>query len=453
MVILEIVEVGLLSVPLAYQLDGQFEGTISLSPSSLELTNNEQGSFEVKATGDLDINWEIVEYPNWMNFDNNLSGWISAGQSSTVYYNANAKDLDAGQYKDQVKFKFNGENYVTMSVALNVTVVNGVPILHDGLCIGSGYNEASDLLFVVTKSPNRILCFKDDTSEPEIIELKRVPEGMALSEDQSTLAISFSNTEITTYNAVTREEIKTYDANGVAESLVFGSPTNLYFLNNSSSTSSYKFLNSLNLETGNLIRSNNNEGGYDYLRKVPGKDIIVTSRTGWSPEFIVLYYNTNLGEVNDMNEYRVSPNGIWPSDDGMQLLAGSRIVYKIPEYNPDASYFYAEDMPVGGEVEWPYSEKVIGMTSKSSLKLIYCVTENSSFDTGLNLHVYNYSTLVEVQNIDINVDNVSYSDYWTYRPIGVFSNLNGSKLWIVQSFPDRDDVSKSTWRKVRVDIP
>lgn len=453
LVVVEIAEVGFLGVPLVYQLDGQVEGTISLNPSSLKLTNNEQGSFEVKATGNIDINWEIVDYPNWMNFDNSLSGWTGSGQSSTVYYNANATDLDVGQYEGEIKFRFNGENYVTMSVVLNVTVAGGVPRLYDGLCIGSGYNEASDLLLVVTRSPNRILRFKSNVAQPEIIELNRVPKGMALSEDQKTLVVSYSNSEITTYDAVSGEAIKTYQSTGVAECLAFGSSTYLYYLSAGSSNSDYKYLYSLNLESGSLLRSADDEGGYDYLRKVPGKNILITSKTGWSPEFIVLYYNTHQGAVNDMNEYRVTPYGIWPSDDGTRIMSGSRVLYKIPAYNSDGSYFDAEDMPVDGELEWPFSEKVVGMVSKSNLGLIYCVTENGSFDTGLNLHVYNASTLVEVQTIDTDSDNVTYGDYWTHRPTGVYPNANGTKVWVVQSFPDRDDVSKSTWRRVEVDIP
>jgi hypothetical protein len=179
----------------------------------------------------------------------------------------------------------------------------------------------------------------------------------------------------------------------------------------------------------------------------------VTSKTGWSPEFITLYFNTDIGHVNDINEYRISPYGVWPSDNGERLLTGSRTIYKIPGFNAANSRLQAEDMPIGGELEWSSNEKVVGLLSQNALDRIYCVNEIGSFDTRIQVHIFNSTTLVEEQSIEVVSENVEFSDYWTYRHTGVYPDSRGVKLWVVQSFPDRDNASNSTWRKVRVVIP
>lgn len=451
MLVVDVKGLGLLGIPLVYQLEGEVEGTVSLQPSSLQLTDNEEGSFDIIAQGE-DINWEIIEYPDWLNFNSNITGYINAGNYNTVHFKVNADGLVTGDYSGAIKIKISQDAYLTMALTLKVTVTDGVQKLYTGACIGSGYIKASDLMFVVTKSPNKILLFKDEISEPDVIDLQRVPKSMALSEDEKTLAISYSNAEISTYNTPGFDKIKTYSMSVISGKMVFASNNYLYFMSESSN-SSYEFLNSMNLTSGDVVRSNNSEGGYQYLRKIPGKNIIVTSKKGWSPEFITLYYNTDKGSVNDMNEYRVSPNGVWPSDNGERLLTGSRTIYKIPEFNVDNDYFMAEDMPVGGELEWPSSEKAIGMQSQSALGRIYCVTEKGSFDTSIGLHIFNSTTFAKEQSIDVTSENVDYNDYWVYRPTGVYPNTEGTKLWVVQSFPDHDDVAKSKWRSIRVDIP
>jgi hypothetical protein len=264
LVVVDVKDLGFLGIPLFYQLEGEVEGTVSLQPSSLQLTDNEVGSFDVVAEGE-DLNWEIVEYPDWLNFKGNLTGYVNAKSSYTVHFNVNANGLAAGDYSGNVIMKINEYIHLTMPVTLKINVEDGVHKLYDGLCIGSGYVADSDLLFVVTKSPNRILYFCDDVSEPELIELQRVPKSMALSEDEKMLAISYTNTEITTYNTPDFDVIKTYSMNVIPDKMVFGSSDYLYFMS-ASSNSSYEYLNSMHLVSGEVVRSNSSEGGYDYLR-------------------------------------------------------------------------------------------------------------------------------------------------------------------------------------------
>jgi hypothetical protein len=453
LIILEVDGIGMLGIPLGYQLVGELDGALELTPTSLSLTDDEWDSFSIYANGDLDINWEIVECPDWLIIDASKSGWLPAGETNHLSYHTSIDNMSPGQYQANVKFKFNGDNYVTMPVSLQVSEAPASPKLFESACIGSAYIEASDLLVVVTKTPNQILFFKDGSLEPDVVDLERVPRSMTLSEDQTTLAISYSNAEITTYNASTAEVKQTYNIDVVAESLAFGSTDYLYYLSSGSSTSSQKYMNSLNLTNNQQTQSSDSEGGYEYLRKVPGKNIIVTSKPGYGPEFLILYYDTHLGTVDKMNEYWVSPRGLWPSDDGTQLLSGSGVVYKVPDYDADLGYGYDMPVPLHGEIELPSSKKMMGMSSSSNLQLIYALLESNNYDGRMNLRIYNKSTFAEVENIDLNVVDVSYSDYWSYRTSGVFPNATGNKIWVVQAFPDREDASKSKWRTLRVDIP
>lgn len=450
LVYIKVNDLGVVAVPLRYNLEGDSDETITLNPSYLQLTDNEDGAFELFAGDDIDVYWEIVSHPDWMNFGYNLSGWTTARQSSSISFRTMSDNLDVGVYEGNITIKCNEDIFKVLPVSLDVTIGKETDKGYDGTMIGCGFIDATNTLLVVTKNPNQIHYLSSESEEPSVIDLQGVPKGMALSEDQSTLAISFTNTDVSIYDAQTGAKNSTFDLDVVAQCLAFGSEDYLYFLNPKSSGSDYKYLNSLNLSSGAVKRSNDYEGGYDFLKKVPGKNIIVTSKRGWSPSYIILYYDTDQGNVNKMNDYNVYPSGIWPSDDGMQLFTGSSVMYKVPEYDPD--FYYDTPMPVDGELDLLDGYTIVGFDSDTDKKKICAVSVETGSEDMLNIRVFDKTSLVQLNNINVSVDDVEYDDYWVYRPSEVYFSDDASKVWVVQSFPNRDEIN-CVWRALQIDIP
>ncbi len=167
---------------------------IQVSRNSLAFTNTFNQSLEIRNNSYGILNWWIASAPEWL-VANKEGGLIDENQSENIQLTAKINGLDPGDYSGILRIQSNAEN--TPSFDIQVSLKVGASAYygnyHQGVLVDTRFNKSRDEVIVLTKSPNQLLFFKSTIDQPETIDLERVPNCLAISEDQSTFAIGYSN--------------------------------------------------------------------------------------------------------------------------------------------------------------------------------------------------------------------------------------------------------------------
>lgn len=458
------VGLGFYTFPLVFDIDGEKmigytvvlanlgHPTIEVSSGTISFTNTFNSTVEISNTSYGILNWWIADAPNWVKW-NKANDLLDQYQSESINFSADVNGMDPGEYNGTIKIQSNAENYPVyeIQVSLNVTANAYYGSYHEGQLVDSRYSKNRDEVIVLTKTPNQLLFFSSNVDAPEIVELDRVPQCLALSEDESKIAIGYSNSEITTYNAQNHNPITTYLAGTIPLNLEFGNSDWLYFI---ASKSYENYLNSLNLTNREITRSENGEGGLTTLLKVPNKDLLVAYRPGYSPDGMFLFDISESGETNKMNEYFMSHGGIWFTDDGEKFLTAWNKIYNMPAYNPNQSFF-TEEPPITGQFEVPNSQMSDCLAQQSSSDRIFSATGFGWSGLNTVITIFNDHTLVQQKSIELKFlrpENFSVYSTWTGRPKAMYPSENKKDLWLVQKYVEYDTNIPGIWSVTKIDI-
>ena len=439
---------GLVTFPVQYFSYGN--PTISLNTQALNLWDDAQGELSLRNNGNGILVWEITKLPQWMTVET-TSEKLGPYSDYQIRYKVNSKDLEMGNYTSEIVIQNNVKEDIHLTVNLTVNAFSSLKTYQEGVFIGSKFISKTNQVIAVSRNPNRILVFTYGQTDPTVTELNRVPSCVALSEDENTLAIGFTNTEISTYDARSKALLKTYNLDAVPDNIEYGSANYLYYLSSSSFNDDYKYLNSLDLTSGATVKTEDDEGGIRTLKKIPNKNIIITSMTQWSPEHLILYYHTDKGIVKDKNTYNFSPYGLWVSDNGQQITTGQKVTYEIPTFdieNAENNYYSDGTPPVMGKFELPGNNHVHAIASQSSTGQLYVANGENYFGPKTYVHIFNYSTFVEQKTYEFASyppsDHPSCNTWWE-KTLDLYPFNDGSKLWLIQEFPGKDYDSPKLW--------
>jgi len=438
------VDLGLYSFPLVFDIDGkQMVGYtvilanlghpyINVSRTSVPFENTLTNSIEISNNSYGILSWWISSKPAWLKTDNS-SGLIEQYQSSLLEMTVDLNGLEPGDYSGTMVIQSNAENQSNVSIQVTIHVGANASYgdYYVGQLIDARYNKNRDEVIVLTKSPNQLLFFSTDLLNPEIVDLDRVPQCLALSEDQATIAIGYSNSDITTYNSSNRSILKNYSAGAIPISIEFGGNDYLYFI---ASNSYWNYLHSLNLNTNEIIRQKNGESGMKTLQKVAGKPLLVSSRPGYSPDGLILFDISQAGQVDSINTYHMDLEGYWISEDGERLFSGWKKIYDLPDFAEGQSFFPYE-LNVTGQLNFSEQQVVDCISDQSSTSRIFVANGFQGEEGSLLLRVYNSSTLVEQNSYELKYARPSFfSVYstWSGHPFALFPSSDKENLWIVQ---------------------
>ncbi len=437
---------GLVYISFAYleTKDQTGTGAIFLWPATLFIQDDQEGSFSLKNDSEYDLSWTVASMPDWLRIDETW-GYYSPYDSYDINYHANISGMDPGTYSGDIVFWNNSkQEYVYYKVVLTVTTASAGDF-EQGELVGSVFLKSTNQAVVLTKNPNQLRYYTPGANESEVVELDRVPRCICLSEDGNVIAIGFTNTEVSTYDVSTKELVNTYDLDAVPLSLAWGAENYFYFT--SSIDGYYTYVNSYNLTTGETQKASGSEGGIKGLKKLPGKNIVLTSLPGWGPEFIYYYYHTDEGAVEDLNKYWVSPKGFWPSEDGETILTGSKKVYEIPEYDPDFWGGYDVAPPIDGEYELPTDYIVHAIASQSAAEKMYVASGNSYYSSKTYVTVFNSATYVQLASYEFaSARPAAWSgSTWWEETQAIYPVSDGSQVWLVQQYPAVDYNDPDQW--------
>ncbi len=440
---IEIEGIGIVERTIAYFDFG--DPKINLYPEFLKLESELNGEISISNKGEGLLMWEIVEKPDWISFDT-TSGMYLPNSIYQIKYTVDVSGLEPGDYQGELVIENNDNAELRYQVNLTVSPFTGNGVYQDGELVDTKFLPGLNKVVALTKNPNRLMYFSVDGSEPFNIELDRLPRCMSLSENKATLAIGFSNAEISTYSANNGNLINTYSLGAVPISLEFGSEDYLYFL--SSGNYSANILNSLNLIDKNIISSESEISGIQTIKKVPNKNILVTTKPGWSPDYLIFSFYTNLGVTDSINEYPMSANGFWLSDDGEKIFTGSEVVYGVPEYTPNKPWSYNERPPVLGEFEISDNHVINCIAHQGSKQLFFVATQKGYYDPETVITQYHHSTFVKKEEYEFT--SIRPYDYppgntWWAKTINMYPAADEAGLWLVQKYPASDYNNPDMW--------
>lgn len=457
-------EPGFYTFPLVFDIDGKKmvgytvalahlgHPNMNVSTTSILFTNSYSSSLEIRNESYGILSWWIASAPNWLTAEKQY-GLIDQYQSEEIKLSVDVNGLNPGEYTGTLIIQSNAENQKTVSIQVKIVVSASAYYgdYHQGQLIDARFSKTSDELIILTKSPNQLLFFSSEINNPTVVDLDRVPQCLAMTEDESTIAIGYSNSEITIYNTQSHNAIKTYNIGTIPLSVEFASNEWLYFI----ATNSYwNYLHSFNLNTQEIVRQKDGEGGMKTLKKVPGKSLLLSTRPGYSPDGLLLFDVSEPGQTDSVNLYHMDMSGYWLSDDGEKLFTGWKKIYNVPDFM-DGNSFIPNEPPVTGQIDFQESQIVDCIAQQSSSGYIFVSTGFGWQGQTTTLKVYNDQTLVQQRSYDLNFvrpDFFSVYSTWYGRPFAMFPSENKKDLWLVQKYAEYDTDNTGIWSVAKVDI-
>jgi hypothetical protein len=423
--------------------------TMEITPSNFVIENSLTGNFEIVNRGNGILFWEVTDSPSWISIETEF-GMLEQNHGISINFSVDITGLEPGDYEGVVKILNNASNnYYNLSFHLKVKAHGYYGVYNKGEFIDSKFNRKNDQVIILTKNPNRLLFFNSGETEPSVIELDRVPQCLALSEDEETLAVGYSNTEISTYSTESKNLLSTYTVQGIPLSVEFGTKGWLYYIARSTYQNHFY---SLNLTNGEIKKSTDGHSGLKTLIRVPGKNMLVSTQPGYSPDGLFIFDITYPGATDSLNQYHLDMMGYWISDDGNRLFTGTKTIYRVPEYIPEGDYFPNQPQ-VEGELELNYTQVVDCIAQQTSSGRIFVATGFGYTGDKTQITLFNHQTLVKQKSYELTFErpqDFPMGNTWWGKPVAMYPSPNETELWLVQTFPGKTYNDPEIWSVVKV---
>ena len=170
------------------------------------------------------------------------------------------------------------------------------------------------------------------------------------------------------------------------------------------------------------------------LKKVPGKQMLVSNRPGYSPDGLILFDISQTGQTDSMNLYHMDLNGYWISEDGERLFSGWKKIYNLPGYADDQDFFPYELTPTG-QLDFESTQIVDCIADQNSSNRIFAATGFGWAGQNTLLNIYNGQTFVKQGSFELKFtrpDNFSVYNTWTGKPFAMFPSANKKDLWLTE---------------------
>jgi hypothetical protein len=456
------VGLGLYSFPLTFYVEtvGLVENTVVLAnvgepeitdtPSEITADYTFNGQYQIVNSGHGILFWQVVNKPNWLQLDV-TEGVLNSHEYGIWNYSIDVSGMEPGNYSGQVEIQHNaGDQNFVIHFYFTIQETGYYGGYLNGEYIDAVFSKTLNQVIVLTREPNHLLFFKADSPNADTVKLNKVPKCLALSEDEQTLAVGFSEASVSTFETGSRTLLMNYPVNVVPNQMEFGNSDWLYFLAWPDYTT---YLYTLNLQNGAVKRAAGSNNGLSALKKVPGKNILISTRKGWSPDGLFVFDITNAA-LDSLNEYWTSLNGFWLSEEGEHLFAGTQKVYQIPEYRPGQPWIM--DSPaVAGEFSVGDGLKINDMAHFSSANQLFIAYEEGYYRNTTYIQQLNDQTFATQKIYEASPtppDFYPSGNSWWVETLKIFPSPNGNELWIIRKYPAANYELPDMWTLERMEI-
>ena len=340
---------GPLDLPLLFEVDGV--GIVkypflffnyghpfcAVSPSEFSLNYESLASLAIYNNGAGLLLWEIKEKPSWITVSKR-NGSVNANSGESVNLFVSRNNLAKGDYSGDVTISTNSSQpdiKVKVSIKVSDQIISGTSEVISGDVVDADYCKSTGQLVIATKNPERLYSFV--AGQPtKVVSLPLTPVNVAISEKGDQVGLSFLNTQIAVVDPKSLAILKNLPIGIVTSDLVLGGNNWAYVAPKVYDTN---YLLSIDLNSGQVVKLNEEMTGLSVLKKVPGKDVVYGSKPGWTPDFL-LVFDISKGAVNEqIDRWNLSLNRFWLAEDGKQMFTGNFSFYESPDFQGKGNIF------------------------------------------------------------------------------------------------------------------
>jgi hypothetical protein len=386
--VFEVEGVGLVDYPLFYIKAGN--PVVAASSAILNLRNETKGSFSITNNGGGYYVWNVIDKPSWLTFSKN-QGVLEMFRSELFELNITRDGLEKGEHTGIIRIAGNSLNAPIIEIKVTIQVVfqviAGISYTIEGEVIDAEFCKNNGLLVIATKNPNR-LYFSNQGKPVTIMNLNTIPVCLTISETGDFVAMVSSNADLNLINPETQSITKIIPTGIVASDIALGNNDWAYIT--PKQDNSY-YLRSINLKTGQGLTGKAWVRGISYLKKVPGKNVLLGTRVGWSPDGLMVLDISKGLPRDTINEYHMDTWKFWLSENGDRMFCGTRKIYASPKFI-DTLIFISTERPASkGELE---------EESHSISAIEHCAASNELFVVTKMWNTYDYPESVKVDVYD-----------------------------------------------------
>lgn len=396
--VFEIEGIGLVKYPFMYMNIGAPE--IIFSSNAILLGTKPAGVFSFRNNNGGIYLWEITSKPSWL-FVSRINGTLNAGGEESIKISVLRENLPKGVYAGTIKMKGNSlqkEFAIQVFIQIDEPVIAGNIENISGEVTDAEFCKETGLTVFSTKNPNR-LYFSDNGKALRFMELNRIPTFISISENGENLAVYCTNTEVLLIDIQSLTIIKSIETGSFASDLVLGNNGWAYL---APKQYDFTYMKSINLQNSNIITGKAWVNGLNYLKKVPGKNIMIGTRNGWSPDGLFVF-DISKGAVRDtINEYHTDTWKFWILEPDDRILCGTGSIYSIPAFDIKKNYIISDKPPLKGEFEKENMPVAAADNSVASGKLHILLRNGNVSPVVFKYDIYAINGLYRIDSYIIN---------------------------------------------------
>jgi len=367
--------VGLVQYPLVFFNFGN-PGSY-LSTNELMFDYRSAASFSIYNSGGGFLKWEVKDKPAWISLSSQ-NGLVTPNSNEQINLSVSRLNMQKGSYSGEITLSTNSiSKILKLKVSMKVTdpSLPGTIGNIEGEVVDADFCKATGLMVIAARNPNRLYTVKSDQSV-KTIDLDKIPISVTISESGDVIAGIFTNTDLSLFSTENLSILKTIKTGIIPSEVALGGNGWAYV---SPKQYDSNYVLSINLNTGEVIKNKEYMNGLTLLKKVPGKNLLYGSKIGWSPDFLVVF-DISKGAVNEVvDQWWITLQKFWMSEDGLRVFSGMRKIYRSPEYQGKGSI---NDAPVlDGEIE-QLPGSIFSMDHSSALKELFIAYTGYNSEVG-----------------------------------------------------------------------
>ena len=362
--------------------------------------------------------WKIEGCPEWLSISES-NGVLPVHNSTTISITCNRELMPLGANMVTIYLKSNDKEKPLH--AITITARNGIgnyenviPI--DGNITNAYLDRQSDILYLTTAQPNRLLVFdtKKKTIAHELL-LQFVPTCFSLSVDGKHAIIGY-NGYITYINAVNFSVVKTIEVSHNLYSIEYAKDGWCCYTELNDQWGVAGNLYWINLNTNEINKYNAIDKGC-FLQKVPGQNLIIASEGNSSKKYV---FNINTREIKYNTSGLIS--AIWFSEDGTILFSENDVCRTFSLFTQE--YFYIGYFsPSLNRVHW--------VDHHAASSSVWVLSASSPYYDGEPRLIFHYEDKKYTRIRTCYFDDQYKGNL--VRPHYIFVNQSGTELCVIRN--------------------
>jgi len=346
LLILSVEGKGSLAVPVMY-----IAGGMDLGSPALMLQGSESGAINFGRTektlqlsffnqGNGFLIWNIEGCPEWLSVSQ-TNGVISEHHGVTVSFTCNRELLPPGINTTTINLKSNDKNQPLLAITVIAQSDKANPEIIElaGNITDAFMDKQSDILYLTTNQPNRMIAF--DTKTRTIareLQLPRAPNCFSLSEDGGKAVVGhggyISYIDMEKFSVIKTIEVSfnVFDIEWGADNWICYTPSRDF--------EHFYFMQWKNIDTEKNEDTPYGLGilfGGTLIKRIPHQKYIVASRLFASPTGITIF---DIQERAPVKYFHQDINKFWFSSNGRYLFSSTNEIYSTSSFFDSANVDY-----------------------------------------------------------------------------------------------------------------